>query len=100
ALGYHGPHPRAEQVLHAQFSRDLYDHGDYFPPSDLSQPTGKQNKPEAFISETLLGLPHAWPSAQPAHPRAPPPAAYPTRPRAVTPAPRGAILPPTPTAGP
>jgi len=61
ALGYHGPHPRAEQVLHAQIPGDQYDHGDYFPPSDLSQPIGKQNKPEAFISETLLGLPHAWP---------------------------------------
>lgn len=61
ALGYHGPRPRAEHVLHAQISGDEYGHGDYFPPSDLDKPNDKQRKPEAFIAEALLGLPHGWP---------------------------------------
>lgn len=61
ALGYHGPRPRAERVLHAQIPGRQYGHGDYFPPSDLNAPNDKPMKPEAFISETLLGLPHAWP---------------------------------------
>lgn len=62
ALGYHGPHPRAEGVLHAQIrDNERYDHSDYFPPSKPNDPITKQNRPEAFIAETLLGLPHAWP---------------------------------------
>jgi len=62
ALGYHGPHPRAEGVLHAQIRDDArYNHSDYFPPSDLGQPVAKQNLPEAFIAETLLDRPHTWP---------------------------------------
>jgi esterase/lipase superfamily enzyme len=62
ALGYHGPRRRAELVLHAQIPDGArYDHGDYFPPSDLTLPVGKQGRPEAFIAETLLGSPHAWP---------------------------------------
>jgi hypothetical protein len=60
ALGYHGPRPGAEHVLHAQIPGREYNHGDYFPPSDLNKPNGTQ-KPEAFISEALLGVPHGWP---------------------------------------
>ena len=60
ALGYHGPRPRAEHVLHAQIPGHEYGHGNYFPPSDLNKPNGTQ-KPEAFISEALLGVPHGWP---------------------------------------
>jgi len=61
ALGYHGPRPRAENVLHAQISGRQYGHGDYFPPADLAAPNDMQRKPEAFISEVLRGLPHGWP---------------------------------------
>ena len=61
ALGYHGPRPRAENVLHAQISGRQYGHGDYFPPADLAAPNDMQRKPETFISEVLLGLPHGWP---------------------------------------
>ena len=62
ALGYWGPHPRAEGVLHAQIrDNEGYDHSDYFPPSDLNAPVVKPKRPEAFIAETLQGLPHAWP---------------------------------------
>jgi len=60
ALGYHGPRPRADRVLHAQIPDHQYGHGDYFPPADLNKPNGTQ-KPEAFISEALLGVPHGWP---------------------------------------
>jgi hypothetical protein len=61
ALGYHGPRPRAENVLHAQISGRQSGHGDYFPPADLAAPNDMQRKPEAFISEVLQGLPHGWP---------------------------------------
>lgn len=60
ALGYHGPRPRAEHVLHAQIPGREYGHGNYFPPSDLNEPNGTQ-QPEAFISEALLGTAHGWP---------------------------------------
>ncbi len=61
ALGYHGPRPRAEHVLHAQIPGREYEHWDYFPPADLNAHNAKVMRPEAFISETLLGLPHGWP---------------------------------------
>lgn len=61
ALGYHGPRPRPEHVLHAQIPGRDYGHGDYFPPSDLDEPNDKQRKPEGFIAEALLDLPHGWP---------------------------------------
>lgn len=60
-LGYHGPKPLAEHVLHAQIPGHDYGHGDYLPPSDLHNAADKQKKPEAFVAETLLGVPHAWP---------------------------------------
>lgn len=61
APGHHGPRPCVERVLHAQIPGRHYGHGDYFPPSDLDEPDDKQKRPEAFISETLLGLPHGRP---------------------------------------
>ena len=63
ALGYHGPRPRAvDKVHHGQIPPcEKFGHGDYLPPSDLQDTNSKVAKPEAFISETLLGLPHAWP---------------------------------------
>jgi hypothetical protein len=63
ALGYHGPRPAPlERIAHAQIARaERYGHSDYFPPSRLGAVNPKAARPEEFIRESLLGLPHAWP---------------------------------------
>jgi len=62
ALGYHGPRPfPPEHAVHAQIPGTVYGHHEYFPPSRLDDPIGKQAAPIRWISETLRGLPPAWP---------------------------------------
>lgn len=62
ALGYHGPRPfPSERTVHAQIPGTAYGHHDYFPPSRLDDPVGKQAAPIRWVAETLRGLPHFWP---------------------------------------
>lgn len=62
ALGFHGPRPAAPGVAHAQIPADQgHDHGDYFPPSDLSL-NARGARAARFAAAVLArGPADAWP---------------------------------------
>lgn len=62
ALGFHGPSPALSASPHAQIPKDHgYDHGDYFPPSDL-KPNARGARTAQFAARVLAGGQAAgWP---------------------------------------
>lgn len=63
ALGREGPKPiEAAPVRHRQIpDKPAYDHGDYFPPSDVDGKPGQWNASVAYMRRAMNGEADAWP---------------------------------------